>query len=122
MADVVDKLRKLALSLKDVEEKVACKGTAIRAGAQDCYWESSGAFTGEVSPAMILDAGCAFTLVGHSERREYFGETNETANQKVKAALEGQIEALRIAREARHAERRQKVQGFITDLADRFFD
>jgi triosephosphate isomerase len=65
----------------------ACKGSRILVGAQDCYWEESGAFTGEVAPSMIKDAGCQFTIIGHSERRQYFGETNETVNKKVKAAL-----------------------------------
>lgn len=65
----------------------ACKGANVCIGAQDCYWEESGAFTGEVAPSMIKDAGCCFTIIGHSERRQYFGETNETVNKKVKAAL-----------------------------------
>jgi triosephosphate isomerase len=65
----------------------ALKGSNVGIGAQDVYWEASGAFTGEISPGMLLDAGCAFTLVGHSERRQFFGETNETVNRKCRAAL-----------------------------------
>jgi triosephosphate isomerase (TIM) len=59
----------------------------IQLGAQDCYWQDEGAFTGEVSPKMIKDAGCKFVIIGHSERRQYFAETNDTVNKKVKAAL-----------------------------------
>lgn len=65
----------------------AIKGTNIAVGAQDMYWEDSGAFTGEVSPGMLLTAGCTYVIIGHSERRTYFSETNETVNNKVKKAL-----------------------------------
>jgi len=63
------------------------KGSNIAYGAQDVYWEEEGAFTGEVAPKMLTDLGCGFCIVGHSERRTYFGETNETVNKKAKAAL-----------------------------------
>lgn len=63
------------------------KGSNILLAAQDVYWEESGAFTGEVSAPMLKDAGCDYVIIGHSERRQYFGETNESVNQKVKAAL-----------------------------------
>lgn len=59
----------------------------IAIGAQDIYWQEEGAFTGEVSPVMLLDAGCRYVIIGHSERRQFFGETNETVNKKIKAAL-----------------------------------
>ena len=72
----------------------ACKGTGVKVGAQDCYWEASGAFTGEVAPSMIKDAGAQFVIIGHSERRQYFGETNETVNKKVKAALSSGLEVI----------------------------
>jgi triosephosphate isomerase len=61
-------------------------GTSIGLGAQDMYWESSGAFTGEISPAMVKEF-CNYVILGHSERRTYFGETDATVNKKVKAAL-----------------------------------
>ena len=61
----------------------------IRLGAQDVYWELEGAFTGEVSVAMLKDAGCEFVIIGHSERRQFFHETNESVNKKIKAALSG---------------------------------
>lgn len=61
--------------------------SSIQLGAQDTFWEEEGAYTGEVSPLMLKDAGVKFVIIGHSERRQYFGETNETVNKKVKAAL-----------------------------------
>lgn len=63
------------------------QGTTLRLGAQDLFWEKEGAFTGEVSPLMLKDLGCEYVIIGHSERRQYFGETDETVNKKVKAAL-----------------------------------
>jgi len=65
----------------------AIAGSGIKLSAQDCYWEEEGAFTGEVSPGMLLDAGCSHVIIGHSERRQYFGETDATVNKKIKAAL-----------------------------------
>ena len=65
----------------------AVKGSAIRLGAQNCYFEPEGAFTGEVAPAMLLDVGCEWVLIGHSERRHILGETNAMLKKKVVAAL-----------------------------------
>jgi triosephosphate isomerase len=65
----------------------AVSGTNIGISAQDMYWATEGAFTGEVSPPMLVEAGCRAVIIAHSERRQFFGETNETANRKVKAAL-----------------------------------
>lgn len=64
----------------------ALKGTNVALSAQDVFYEEKGAYTGEVSPLMLRDVGCAYTIVGHSERRQYFGETDEVANKKTKAA------------------------------------
>ncbi|MBU4312811.1 MAG: triose-phosphate isomerase [Candidatus Omnitrophica bacterium] len=61
--------------------------SAIMLGAQDMYWESEGAFTGEISPSMLKDAGCRYVIIGHSERRHIFGETDEAVNKKLKVAL-----------------------------------
>lgn len=61
--------------------------TNIELGAQNMYYEPEGAFTGEISPLMLKDLGVKFVIIGHSERRQYFGETNETVNKKVKAAF-----------------------------------
>lgn len=60
---------------------------AIKLGSQDCFWEQKGAFTGEVSPLMLKNLGCKYVIVGHSERRRWFGETDEMLNKKIKAVL-----------------------------------
>lgn len=65
----------------------ALKGSNVALAAQNMYWEEQGAFTGEISPAMLKDVGCKYVILGHSERRQYFGETDEAVNKKVKAAL-----------------------------------
>lgn len=72
-------------SLRDVREVIM--ETNIKLGAQDCYWEREGAFTGEVSSLMLKDIGCEYVIIGHSERRQFFNETNETVNKKAKAVL-----------------------------------
>lgn len=64
------------------------KGSNIAVGAQNMYWEEKGAFTGEVSPTMLKEAGCKYVILGHSERRQFFGETNQTVNNKIKAAYQ----------------------------------
>lgn len=61
-------------------------GTRIRVSGQNLYWEDSGAFTGEVSAGMLRETGCTHAIIGHSERRQYFGETDATVNLKIKAA------------------------------------
>jgi triosephosphate isomerase (TIM) len=63
------------------------QGSRIGLGAQDVFWEAQGAFTGEVSAPMLVDAGCRYVLVGHSERRQFFGDTDETVRKKTKASL-----------------------------------
>ena len=65
----------------------AAEGSAIAISAQNLHWEREGAFTGEVSARMIVEAGCRYVIVGHSERRQYFGETDETVHRKTQAAL-----------------------------------
>lgn len=66
----------------------AAKGSNIAIGAENMYYEESGAYTGEISPAMLTDAGVKYVIIGHSERREYFAETDETVNKKVLKAFE----------------------------------
>ena len=66
----------------------AAKGSNICIGAENMYFEESGAYTGEISPAMLTDAGVKYVVLGHSERREYFAETDETVNKKVLKAFE----------------------------------
>ena len=66
----------------------AAKGTNIEIGAENMYFEEKGAYTGEIAPDMLTDAGVKYVIIGHSERREYFAETNETVNKKVLKAFE----------------------------------
>ena len=66
----------------------AAKGTNIQIGAENMYFEEKGAYTGEISPNMLVDAGVKYVIIGHSERREYFAETNETVNKKALKAFE----------------------------------
>ncbi|MEE1056250.1 MAG: triose-phosphate isomerase [Acutalibacteraceae bacterium] len=65
----------------------ATKGTNIKIGAENCHWAESGAFTGEISTGMLKELGVEYVVLGHSERRQYFGETDETVNKRTKAAL-----------------------------------
>jgi len=79
-------------SLSDVNEITL--ETNIKLGAQDCYWEKDGAFTGEVSASMLKSVGCEYCIIGHSERRQFFGETNESVNKKLKALLKEDIKPI----------------------------
>lgn len=72
----------------------AASGSLIKVAAQDCYWEEEGAFTGEVSPKLLKDAGCSHVIIGHSERRQLFGETDGSVNRKVKAAIAAGLNVL----------------------------
>ena len=76
-------------AISDVVKAVA--GTNIKVAAQNMHWEEKGAFTGEIAPCMLKELGVEYVILGHSERREYFGETNEIVNKKVKAALKNGI-------------------------------
>jgi triosephosphate isomerase len=73
------------VALAPVAERL--KGTTIALAAQDCFWEEHGAYTGEVSVPMLRDVGCRYVIIGHSERRAYFGEIDEQVNKKVRAVL-----------------------------------
>lgn len=74
-----------SLALAAVAKRL--EGTAIATCGQNCHWESSGAWTGEVSPPLLADAGASWCIVGHSERRQFFGDTNESVGQKARAVL-----------------------------------
>jgi len=96
---MLKELASLVADVKDVEVVIgapftalsdaveATKGSNVKIAAQNMHWEDNGAFTGEISPVMLKDLGVEYVILGHSERREYFGETNEIINKKVKAAL-----------------------------------
>ena len=82
------------VDLKPAKTVLDFDKTKIAVGAQNVYWEPKGAYTGEISVPMIKEIGCACSIVGHSERRELFGETNEDVNRKVKALVEGGLYAI----------------------------
>ncbi|MCP4108660.1 MAG: triose-phosphate isomerase [Desulfobacteraceae bacterium] len=69
----------------------AVKNTVVSLGAQNLFWEPEGAYTGEISPAMLVSVGCQYVIIGHSERRQYFGETDESVNKKIKAAIQNKL-------------------------------
>lgn len=73
---------------------VETEGTRVAISAQDVHWEKEGAFTGEVSVKMMVEIGCTYTIIGHSERRQYFGETDETVEKKTWAAIAGGLKAI----------------------------
>ena len=103
---LVDDLKPLVADIHGVEIVVApvftalsrvcdaVKGSNILLAAQDCYWEEEGAFTGEVAPKLLKDAGCSHVIIGHSERRQYFGETDLSVNKKTKAAIAAGLTAI----------------------------
>ena len=79
------------VDLKPVATAIEFDHSNVKLSAQNVHWEKDGAYTGEVSVAMLVDVGCDYCIVGHSERREMFGETDETVNKKVKALIAGGI-------------------------------
>ena len=79
-----------------------CAGSDVAVGAQDCSHMQSGAYTGEVSAQMLVDQGCRWVILGHSERRQYFGETDETVNKRLKAALTAEGDGDRTANHLHH--------------------
>jgi len=85
LGDIEIAVAPVATSISAVIEVL--RGSKIAVAAQNCYWESAGAFTGELSPEMIREIGCQHVIIGHSERRQFFGETDETVNKKVHAAF-----------------------------------
>jgi len=129
--DIFEQIKK---SVKNTAEEVvvcppfiflpALKGLAL--GAQNCFYEDTGAFTGEISPAMIKDLGVEYVIIGHSERRKYFGETDETVNKKIIKALAvglkiifciGETEEERTAGKRNEVLQRQVQQG-LKDVVD----
>ena len=70
------------------------KGTNIKIGAENCHWEEKGAFTGEISTGMLKELGVEYVVLGHSERRQYFGETDETVNKRTKAVLKAGLKPI----------------------------
>ena len=98
-AETARRLVSLVTDVEDVDVMIAPTFTALSSvaneirnssvtlGAQNMFWEKEGAFTGEISPLMLVSIGCRYVIIGHSERRQYFGETDETVNKKLGAAI-----------------------------------
>ncbi len=79
----------------DLETAVnGTENSNVKVGAQNCHWAESGAFTGEIPAAMIKEVGAEYVIIGHSERRQYFGETDETVNKRTKAALNAGLKVI----------------------------
>lgn len=96
----------------------AIKGSRVGLGAQNCYHETEGAFTGEVSPTMLKDVGCRYVILGHSERRQLLGETDGVVNRKLHAALKAGLEViLCIGETLAHREANQTEDVVQTQLA-----
>ena len=74
----------------------AAKGSDVAIGGQDLHWEKEGAYTGEISADMLLAVGCTHVIIGHSERRQYFGETDDTVNRKLKSCARSRAHADRV--------------------------
>jgi triosephosphate isomerase len=123
--EAADFIKALAPLVKDVHDKImllcapftalqklsdAAVGTNIAVGAENLYWEDEGAFTGEVSASMIKAVGCTYVIIGHSERRQYFSETNETVNKKLKAAIKHNLNGIVCVGES--LEQREKGETF----------
>ena len=97
--DLVKQLKASLSGIEEVEVAVAppftalhvveseLKDSSIRLAAQNVFWEEKGAYTGEISPVMLKDLGCHYVIIGHSERRQHFGETDETVNRRIKASI-----------------------------------
>ena len=88
-------------------------GTNVALGAQDIFWESSGAYTGEISSGMLLDIGCSYVIVGHSERRQYMSETDEMVNRKARAALAAGLQVMMCVGETLDEREAGKMQDIV---------
>ncbi len=102
-----------ATALKSIAD--AAKGSNIMIGGENCHWEKEGAFTGEIAPGMLVEAGCDFVIIGHSERRQYFGETNETCNKKAKAAIAAGLTVILCCGETLEEREAGKTTAVVTD-------
>lgn len=103
------------------------KGTNIHVGAQNCHWKESGAYTGEIAPSMLTELGVEYVVIGHSERRSYFGETDETVLLRTKAALSAGLKPIvcigetldeRNSGNMENVLKRQVLEGFKNITAD----
>ncbi|ADL08582.1 triose-phosphate isomerase [Thermosediminibacter oceani] len=95
------------------------KGSGVKIGAQNMHWEDKGAFTGEISPAMLKEIPCDYVIIGHSERRQYFNETDETVNRKVKAALKYAIKPIICVGESLEQREKGKTLSVVLSQVER---
>ena len=107
------------VSLASVSAELA--GSPIAVGAQNLYWQEKGAFTGEISPLMLKPL-CTYVIIGHSERRQYFGETNETVNLKAKAALGAGLKPIVCVGENLAQREAGQTNDFISEQVERGLD
>lgn len=108
-------------ALSEVSEVIV--NSNIQLGAQDVYWQEQGAFTGEISALMLKDAGCKFVIIGHSERRQYFSETNQTVNKKIKAAIKtGLVPIVCVGETLKQREESQTLQVIKQQVEQCFTD
>jgi len=99
------------------------KGSSVRLGAQNVYWEEKGAFTGEISPVMLKDIGCSYVVIGHSERRQYFNESNDSVNRKIRAALSsGLTPILCIGESQEEREQNKTISKIESQIAESLVD
>ena len=93
----------------------ALEGSRVALGAQNLHWEKEGAYTGEISAAMLTAAGCSHVIIGHSERRQFFGETDETVNRKIRAAAEAGLKPIFCIGETAEQREAGKTAQVLTD-------
>lgn len=94
-------------------------GSRVRLGAQNVHWANAGAFTGEIAPAMLTEIGVRYVIVGHSERRQYFGETDETVNQRLKAAQSAGLTPILCVGESKQQRDGGKTESHILSQLDK---
>lgn len=104
-----------ATALRSVKTIIDSDNLDVKLGAQNMYYESSGAFTGEISPMMLKALGVEYVIIGHSERRQYFGETNESVNKKVKAAFDADLKPIICVGESLEVRESGKAEEFVLD-------
>ena len=98
------------------------QGTNIKVGAQNMHWEEKGAYTGEVSGPMLKSIGVEYVIIGHSERRQYFAETDETVNKKIKAALLNELKPIVCVGETLEQREQGITNEIITNQVEKAFD